>query len=118
VGADDDPVLSPAELEGLRDVLDSVKIAPLGKNYWKRFRDVREAVDGLGEGPGGGVTADALADALDADDVDFLRAVAEGLRTVAEDGIRRRGRVEPYVTAEADAGRIEPFLPLLEPHVS
>lgn len=118
MAGEDEPALGPAELERLRDVLGSVKIAPLGKNYWKRFRDVREAVDGLEEASGGGVTAGALADALDADDVDFLRAVAEGLRTLAEDGIRRRGRVEPYVTAEEDAGRIEPFLRLLEPHVS
>ena len=104
-------------LERLRAVLGSVKIAPLGKNYWERFRDVREAVAELEEAPGGGVTAETLSGGLGAEDVDFLRAVAEGLRTVAEDGIRRQGRVEPYTTAAADAGRLEPFLGLLEPHV-
>jgi len=109
--------LDAAELGGLREVLGSVKIAPLGRNYWERFRDLREAVDGLEEAPGGGVTAEVLADALDEDALDFLRAVSEGLRSVAEDGFRRQGRVEPYATAAADADRIEPYLELLAPHV-
>lgn len=109
--------LDAAELEGLREVLGSVKIAPLGKNYWERFRDLRDAVEGLEEAPGGGVTAEALADALDEDALDFLRAVSEGLRAVAEDGYRRQGRVEPYATAADDADRIEPYLELLALHV-
>ncbi len=111
-----EPALDDGQLRRLRGVLADLRIAPLGRNYWERFRDIRAAIEALQERDEGGVDAATLAAGLDADDLDFLRAVAEGLRTMAEDGFRRQGRVEPYVSAEADAARLEPFLDLLAPH--
>lgn len=112
-----EPALTAEEAAELREVFSEVSIAPLGRNFFDRYREIRDAIDEMCGAVEGGVEAEELREHLDAEDVDFIRSIAENLETFAEDGTRRQGEVEPYVSARADAERLAPFVELLEPHV-
>lgn len=105
------------ELREFVAAVEEVSIAPLGRNYFDRYREVRDGVRALRDEDDGGVTADRLAEHLDADDVDFLQAIVRNLDNFAEQGFQREGQVEPYLSARADADRLEPHVAVLEPHV-
>lgn len=111
-----DAALTREEASELREVFSEVSIAPLGRNFFDRYREIRDAIDAMCEAAEGDVATEHLREHLDAEDVDFVRSIAENLETFAEDGVRRQGEVEPYVSARADAERLFPFVELLEPH--
>jgi len=114
--------LDAGQVRGLSETFADVSIAPLGRNYFERYREVRDAVramaeEGAGEGEGG-VTPQRLSEHLDPDDLDFMETIHDSLSNFAEEGIRREGAVEPYLSAREDARRLVPFLELLRPHLS
>lgn len=105
--------LSAEQAEGLREVLEEVSVAPLGRNYFRTYREVRKSVEELCSRAEGTVTEAELREVLDADDLDVLESVAANLETFAEEGIRRRGEVEPYASAKRHAELLEPYLALV-----
>lgn len=109
--------LTREEAEALRDAFADVSIAPLGRNYFERYREIRDALRDLVEEAGGDVSPHLLREHVDRDDFDYVTSIVEHLRNFAEEGIRRRGEVEPYVSARDDIRRLEPYLELLEPHL-
>lgn len=110
-------VMDGGELREFAEAVEALSIAPLGRNYFDRYREIRDRVRALVEEDGGAVTADRLGEHLDADDLEFLEAIVRNLDNFAEQGFRREGQVEPYLSARADADRLEPHLDLLGPHL-
>jgi hypothetical protein len=111
-----DVALTRAEAEAVRDIFADMSIAPLGRNYFERYREIRDALGELVEVADGDVSPELLRSHLDDDDVDYVTSIVEHLRNFAEEGIRRRGEVEPYVSTRDDIQRLEPYLELIEPH--
>lgn len=109
------------DAEGARRLADAVRelsIAPLGREYFSRYRGIREAVTAMVEGAEDGpLTVERLREHLDDEDLEFLDAIVRSLATFADEGMRRQGEVEPYVSARADADRLRPLLEELEPHL-
>lgn len=114
----EEAALEREEVERLREVFSDVSIAPLGRNYFRRYREVRTSLEELCESVEGDVSVDELTSHLDGEDLDFMESIVSNLETVAEEGMRRQGEVEPYVSAEADAVRLEPLLDLIRPYLS
>lgn len=109
--------LDADEARQLAGAVRAMSIAPLGREYFSRYRQVRDEVEALVEAADGGpVDPELLREHLDEEDFEFLDTVVRGLDNVAQEGIRRRGEVEPYVTARADVDRLRPLLGSLEPH--
>lgn len=109
--------LDPDEARKLADAVAAMSIAPLGREYFSRYREIRDAVAGMVEAADGGpVNPDLLHEHLGEDDFEFLDAIARGLDNFAQEGLRRQGQVEPYVSARADVDRLRPLLRELEPH--
>lgn len=107
--------LTRDQAETLGAVVDSVNIAPLGRNYYRRFREVAGSVEELCEQvPEEGISPERLREFLDPGDADLLSSLADSLRTFGEDGVRRQGEVEPYTTAREDAARLDPMAKLLK----
>lgn len=117
----DEPAIVALEADEARDlvrVFREVSIAPLGRNYFKPYREIREAITEMVEAADGGdVSAELLREHLDEEDFELIDSIVRNLDTVAERGMKREGRVEPYTSARADADRLEPFLELLRPHL-
>lgn len=117
----DEPGIVALEADEARDlerVFGDVNIAPLGRNYFNRYREIRQAIAGMVEAADGGdVSVELLREHLDEEDFGFLDSIVRNLDTVAERGMKREGSVEPYTSARADADRLEPFLELLRPHL-
>ena len=114
----DTTALEADEARDLERVFRDVSIAPLGRNYFGRYREIREAIGAMVEAAeGGDVSAELLREHLDDEDFEFIDSIVRNLDTVAERGMKREGRVEPYSSARADADRLEPFLDLLRPHL-
>lgn len=111
------PALDAEQTEELRRALHGLRVAPLGRNYFGPYREVREKVDRMIEESDGGLSADALSEHMDADDLDFLDSILDNLRNFGEEGVRRQGEVPPYTTALEDVGRLEPLVELLRPHL-
>lgn len=111
-----DVALTREEAEAVRDIFADMSIAPLGRNYFERYREIRDALGELVEAADGDVSPELLRSHLDADDVDYVTSIVEHLRNFADEGIRRRGEVEPYVSTRGDIQRLEPYLELIEPH--
>lgn len=111
-------VLDDVEVREFVEAVEETSIAPLGRNYFDRYREVRDAVREIAEEDGGGVSAERLAEHLEADDYEFLEAIVRNLDNFAEQGFQREGQVEPYLSARADADRLEPYLDLIEPHLT
>lgn len=112
------PVLDDEELRELAEVVAAVSIAPLGRNYFERYRDVRDAVREMSREVEGGVSGEELASRLDEEDYEVLEVIVRNLDNFAEQGFHRQGKVEPYTSARRDADRLEPFLELLKPHLA
>lgn len=110
--------MEPGELHDFADVVESVSIAPLGRNYFDRYREVRDAVRAMAAETQGSLTPDRLGEHLEPEDFEFLEVIARNLDNFAEQGFQREGEVEPYLSARADADRLEPYLGLMEPHLS
>lgn len=106
------------DVRELAEVVEELSIAPLGRNYFERYREIRDEIRSLAEEAEDGASADLIAERLDPDDVEFLEAIVRNLDTFAEQGFRREGQVEPYISARDDARRLEPYLELIEPHLS
>ena len=110
-------VLDADEARQLAAAVRETSIAPLGREYFSRYRQVRDEVEALVEAADDGpVDPELLREHLDEEDFEFLDAILRGLDNVAREGIRRRGEVEPYVSARADVDRLRPLLRDLEPH--
>ena len=117
----DEPEIVALEADEARDlarVFGDISIAPLGRNYFGRYREIREAIGEMVEAADGEpVSAELLREHLDGEDFEFIDSIVRNLDTVAERGMKREGRVEPYTSARADADRLEPFRELLRPHL-
>lgn len=111
------PALTREEAEAFGDVFADVSIAPLGRNYFERYREIRDSLAEMVDAAEGDVSAELLREHVDEDDFDYMTSIVEHLRNFAEEGIRRRGEVEPYVSARDDVRRLEPYLELIAPHV-
>lgn len=110
--------LEAEEARDLEGAFRDVGIAPLGRNYFGRYREIREAIGAMVEAAEGeAVSVELLREHLDADDLEFIDAIVRNLDAVAERGMKREGHVEPYTSARADADRLEPYLELLRPHL-
>lgn len=110
--------LEPDEARDLERAFDDVSIAPLGRNYFGPYREIRDAIgDMVAEAEDDDVSVELLREHLDGDDFEFIDSIVRNLDTVAERGMKREGKVEPYTSARADADRLEPFLELLRPHL-
>lgn len=118
-GGDEAPeaALTADEARDLRAALHDLSIAPLGRHYFDRYREVREALDGLTDAAEGPVEPDLLREHLDAEDLEFMESIVRNLDTFASQGLDREGDVEPYSSARDHADRLEPFLDLLRPHL-
>lgn len=112
-----DPAIEREQAEELRRALHAISIAPLGRNYFGAYREVRDTVDRMVEESGGGLTDEAVSDHMDAEDLDFLDSILDNLRNFGEEGVRREGEVAPYTTALEDVNRLEPLVDLLRPHL-
>lgn len=109
--------LEADEARRLAEAVRETSIAPLGREYFTRYRQVRDEVQAMVEAADGGpVAPDLLREHLDEEAFEFLDAIVRGLDNVAEEGLRRRGEVEPYVSARADVDRLRPLMESLEPH--
>lgn len=109
--------LDADEARQLAEAVRDASIAPLGREYFSRYRRVRDDVEAMVEAADGGpVDPELLREHLDEEAFEFLDAIVRGLDNVAEEGIRRRGEVEPYVSAREDVDRLRPLLGELEPH--
>ena len=113
-----EPALSAEEARDLREAFHDLSIAPLGRNYFGRYREVRDALDEMVEAAEGPVSPDHLREHLDAEDFDFMASIVRNLDTFASQGLDREGSVEPYTSARDHADRLEPFLDLLRPHLA
>lgn len=117
----DEPTVVALEADEARDlerVFRDVSIAPLGRNYFSPYREIRESIAEMVEAADGrDVSTELLREHLDEDDFEFIDSIARNLDTVAERGVKREGRVEPYTSARDDAERLQPFLDLLRPHL-
>jgi len=116
--SDEELALDGEEIRDLARVIRDVSIAPLGRNYFDRYREVRDAIGALAEETENGVAAEDLREHLDEDDYEFLDSIVRSLDNFAGEGYHRKGKVEPYISARADADRLEPFLDLLRPHLT
>lgn len=112
------PAMERGEVRDLAEVIRDVSIAPLGRNYFDRYREVRDAIGALAEDTENGVGPEDLREHLDEEDFEFLDSIVRNLDNFADEGYRREGEVEPYLSARADADRLEPFLDLLRPHLT
>ncbi len=109
--------LDADEARRLAEAVRETGIAPLGREYFSRYRRVRDEVEAMVEAADGGpVEPGLLREHLDEEAFEFLDAIARGLGNFAEEGLRRQGEVEPYVSARADVDRLRPLLEGLEPH--
>lgn len=113
----EEPALSSDEARDLRAAFHDLSIAPLGRNYFGRYREVRDTLDEMVEAAEGPVSADRLREHLDAEDLEFMASIVRSLDTFASQGLDREGSVEPYASARDHAERLEPFLDLLRPHL-
>lgn len=105
------------DLRAFADAMEAISIAPLGRNYFDRYREVRDAVREMERETEGALDAERLGEHLDADDYEFLEAIVRNLDNFADQGFQREGQVEPYLSARADADRLEPYVGLVEPHL-
>lgn len=112
-----EPALERSEAGELTRVVADVSIAPLGRNYFSRYREIRDRLAAMSREVEGAVAPAELREYVDGDDLEFLDSIVSNLRTFAEEGMRREGSVEPYTSARADADRLEPYLDLLRPHL-
>lgn len=111
--------LEAGEAEDLERAFREISIAPLGRNYFGRYREIREAIGAMVEAAGGeDVSAGLLAEHLDGEDFEFMDSLVRNLDAVAEQGMKREGSVEPYASARDDADRLRPFLETLRPHLA
>ncbi len=111
------PALEPEEARRLAEAVRELGIAPLGREYFGRYRKIRDAVAEMVEAADGGpVSGDLLHEHLDDEDLEFLDATVRGLDNFAREGLRRQGEVEPYVSAREDVDRLRPMLEELAPH--
>lgn len=115
--ADEGAALEAEDLRELAEVFAEVSIAPLGRNYFGRYREIRNALQEWAGEVEDAVGPDEIRERLEEDDFEFMDAIVRNLRNFAEDGIDREGEVEPYRSALADADRLEPHLDLLRPHL-
>lgn len=113
-----EPALTAEEARDLAAAFHDLSIAPLGRNYFDRYREVRDALDAMVEATDGPVTPDRLRDLVDAEDLEFMETIVRNLDSFAQQGLEREGSVEPYTSARGHADRLEPFLDLLRPHLS
>lgn len=111
-----DPTLDAADARDLADVFADISIAPLGRNYFGRYREIRESLKALAGEADTPVASARVREHLDEEDVEFMDAILRNLRNFADEGYRREGEVEPYLSARADVERLEPLLDLLRPH--
>lgn len=112
-----DAALDADEARQLEEAFRELSIAPLGREYFGRYREIREAIADMVEASEGGpVDADLLHEHLDDDAVEFMDSILRGLENFADEGLRRQGQVEPYVSARAEADRVRPLLEELAPH--
>lgn len=116
--SDDATVMAAEELGEFAEAVEETSIAPLGRNYFDRYREVRDAVREMAEEDGDALSEERLAEHLEADDYEFLEAIVRNLDNFAEQGFQREGQVEPYLSARADADRLEPYLELIDPHLT
>lgn len=112
-----EPALSADEARDLRQTFHDLSIAPLGRNYFGRYREVRQTLDAMVEAAEGPVSPGHLREHLDAEDLEFMETIVRNLDTFASQGLDREGSVEPYTSARDHADRLEPFLDLLRPHL-
>lgn len=109
--------LDADEAHQLEDAFRELSIAPLGREYFGRYREIREAISEMvGEAGGGPVGVDLLHEHLEDEDVEYVDAILRGLENFADEGLRRKGEVEPYVSARAEVDRVRPLLEELAPH--
>lgn len=113
---DVETLLDADEARAFAGTVADVSIAPLGRNYFNRYREVRDAVKALASEAGEGVDEELLRQHLDADDLEFLALIVRNLENFAEEGLRRQGEVEPYTSARSHVQRLRPFVEDLEPH--
>lgn len=111
-------VMDAEELRAFVEAVEEAGIAPLGRNYFDRYREVREAVRAMAGDDGDGLTSERLSEKFDADDLEYLETIVRNLDNFAEQGFQREGQVEPYLSARADADRLEPYVELIEPHLA
>lgn len=112
-----EPALDAGEARRLEEAFRELSIAPLGREYFGRYREIREAIsDMVAAADGGPLDADLLHEHLEADDVEYMDAILRGLENFADEGLRRQGQVEPYVSARADVDRVRPLLEEVVPH--
>lgn len=109
-------VMDAGEVRAFAETVADVSIAPLGRNYFDRYREIRDAVEGLAGAADGGVDAELLSEHLEGEDVEFLALIVRNLENFAEDGLRRLGEVEPYTSARSHVRRLRPFVESLEPY--
>lgn len=109
--------LDADEARQLEDAFRALSIAPLGREYFGRYREIREAISEMvGEAGDGPVGVDLLHEHLEDEDIEYVDAILRGLENFADEGLRRKGQVEPYVSARADVDRVRPLLEELAPH--
>lgn len=119
-GADDGgAVLTADEARDLAATFHDVSLAPLGRNYFGPYREVRDAIDGMVEAADGEpVEPELLREHLDGEAFELMESIVRNLDSFAQQGLDREGRVEPYSSARDHADRLEPFLDLLRPYLS
>lgn len=110
--------LTAEEARDLAATFHDISIAPLGRNYFGRYREVRETLDAMVAAVEGPVSPERLREHVDAEDLEFIDTIVRNLDSFAQQGLEREGSVEPYTSARVHADRLEPFADLLRPHVS
>lgn len=112
-------VLSAEEADDLARTFHDVSIAPLGQNYFRPYREARDAIDAMvEEADGGPVEGELLREHLNAEAFELMETIVRNLDSFAQQGLDREGVVEPYASARDHADRLEPFLDLLRPHLA
>lgn len=115
--AGSEAALTAEEARDLTATFHDVSIAPLGREYFGRYREVRDTLDEMVVSAEGPVSPEHLREHVEPEDLEFMDLIVRNLASFADQGLDREGRVEPYASARDHADRLEPFVDLLRPHL-